>query len=97
MEAEQVLVDRGFEVLGLANSLTEALHLADRCSPDAALLDLNLSGEPSFPVAEALLAKGVQVVFCTGYDTDRLIPPHLSGARVLRKPFDPEELAETLS
>jgi two-component sensor histidine kinase/CheY-like chemotaxis protein len=97
MEAEQILAGRGFEVLGVANSVGEALELADRCAPDAALLDLNLAGEASFPVADALAAKGVRIVFCTGYDTDRLIPPHLADAQVLRKPFDSDELAAALS
>jgi PAS domain S-box-containing protein len=97
LEAEQILAARGFEILGVANSVTEGLKLASRCAPDAALLDLNLGGEASFPVAEALTAKGVKIVFCTGYDTDRLIPPHLADAAVLRKPFNSDELAAALS
>jgi PAS domain S-box-containing protein len=97
LEAEHILADRGFEILGVANSVADALQLAGRCAPHAALLDLNLAGEDSFPVAEALTAKGVRIVFCTGYDTDRLIPPHLADARVLRKPFDADELEAALS
>ena len=35
-----------------------------------ALLDVNLSGETVFPVAEALKARGVPFAFATGYDAD---------------------------
>jgi hypothetical protein len=34
---------------------------------DAAMLDVNLNGNKSYPVADALAARGVPFVFSTGY------------------------------
>jgi len=69
MEMEQALRDLGCQILGPAATLEEALRLAqseaDRI--DAAVLDINLAGRPSFPVADLLAGRGVPVVFTTGY------------------------------
>ena len=71
----------------------EALDLArSESGLDAALLDVNLAGQPVFPVADALREKGVPAIFSTGYgdaglrDVDR-------GAPVLQKPFRAGDLA----
>ena len=45
---------RGHEVAGLASRLGPALALARESRFDAAMLDVNLAGEPSFPVADLL-------------------------------------------
>ena len=34
-----------------------------------ALLDINLRGEPLYPLAEALRARGVPFLFLTGYES----------------------------
>ncbi|GAA4021917.1 hypothetical protein GCM10022280_23130 [Sphingomonas swuensis] len=96
MEMERILTRRGFRLVGIATTVAEALALAEERRPDAALLDVNLAGEFSFPVAERLLEQGARVIFCTGYDCDRLIPPHLSHLAVVRKPIDPAEVAAAL-
>jgi DNA-binding LytR/AlgR family response regulator len=63
---------------------------------DAAFVDMNLGGDKSHAVADALAARGVPFVFATGYsgqamrDADRARP-------VLRKPFQHEKLAEILT
>ena len=63
---------------------------------DVAVLDVNLNGEMSYPIADALAARGVPFVFVTGYDKDRM----LDGYRcfpVLQKPFHRSELSDTLA
>ena len=63
------LEDRGAVVLGPAPSIKRALALLEReASLDGAILDLNLGGEPAFPVADALIDRGVPLIFTTGYD-----------------------------
>jgi hypothetical protein len=62
---------------------------------DAALLDVNLGGVRSFPMAEALAGKGVPFVFTTGYDESGL-PDIWRGRPTLRKPFMMGEMAEAL-
>ena len=63
---------------------------------DVAVLDVNLNGEMSYPIADALAARGVPLVFVTGYDKGRI----LDGYRVfpvLQKPFHRSELSDILA
>ena len=88
LQLEQALVEQGCEVVGVASNVTEALQLIDDKQPEGALLDINLAGEKSFPVAERLASLGVPFVFCTGYAGEQVLPPSLADAPLIRKPFD---------
>ena len=88
--------EAGAEVVGPVASVGEALDLIEADGRlDGAVLDLNLRGEMAFPVADALLARGVPFVFATGYD-ETSIPGHY--ARIVRceKPVDPAKIARAL-
>jgi DNA-binding response OmpR family regulator len=74
-----------------------ALDLAAVESLDGALLDVNLAGEFSFPVATALGARNVPVVFLTGYDDAAMFPPELQSMPRIAKPFNYKNLANVLS
>lgn len=63
---------------------------------DAAVLDVNLNGEMSYPIADALAARGVPFVFVTGYDKDRMLDGYRTFP-VLQKPFHRAELSDTLA
>ena len=59
----------GINVLGLVGSVDDALDLLEETTDiDGAVLDLNLGGELSYPIAEALAERGIPFVFTTGYD-----------------------------
>ena len=97
MLVEDMLADLGCSVVGPAHALDAALALArTEIGLDAALLDVNLAGQPVFAVADALRAKGVPAIFSTGYgeaglrEVDR-------GAPVLQKPFRAGDLARALN
>ncbi len=60
-----------------------------------AVLDLNLAGEMSYPVAEILQARGVPVIFATGYGSSGL-SGKFQGAPVLSKPYNLEQLTTAL-
>jgi CheY-like chemotaxis protein len=86
----------GCHVIGPAGTLEEGMRLAESADRlDAALLDVNLHGQPSFPLATMLAARGVPVVFATGYSA---LPEGSGGlgARVLRKPVAPVDIATAL-
>ncbi|HEY5071776.1 MAG TPA: response regulator [Caulobacteraceae bacterium] len=92
-----MLADLGCTVVGPAHCLDEALAVVgDGAELDVALLDVNLGGQPVFALADALRARGVPVIFATGYgdaglrDIDRAAP-------VLQKPFRGEDLARALT
>jgi CheY-like chemotaxis protein len=98
MEMEEALRGLGCEVLGPAATVEEALRLAqvDAGRIDAAVLDVNLAGRPSFPVADLLAGRGVPVVFATGYGD---LPDGRATGRsgvLLRKPLGRGELEAAL-
>ena len=49
-----------YELVALSTHLDEALSLARTASFDFAVLDINLNGTQSFPVAEVILARGLE-------------------------------------
>src|SRR4051794_17856289 len=69
---EDVLVRLGFRVVGPASSVGSALEAFSTATPDAALLDLNVRGEPIEPVAAALDERGIPFAFISGYSADAL-------------------------
>ncbi len=62
-----VLADAGAEVVGPAPSVETALDLLARQDVHAAVLDKNLDGLSSDPIADALLARNTPFLFLTGY------------------------------
>jgi CheY-like chemotaxis protein len=65
LDLAATVMDAGGEVVGPAGSVQEALALLDACAVDGAILDVNLSGRDSCPVAERLIASGVPLIFHT--------------------------------
>jgi DNA-binding response OmpR family regulator len=66
MLVEGWLAELGCDVVGPARSVEEGLDLADDGQLDGAILDVNLAGENSYSVANALQEKGVPFAFATG-------------------------------
>jgi CheY-like chemotaxis protein len=93
---EDLLADLGYAIVGPAASVNQALTMIETEPIDVAVLDVNLNGEMSYPIADALIARGVPFVFVTGYDKNRM----LDGYRVfpiLQKPFHRSELRDMLA
>jgi DNA-binding response OmpR family regulator len=59
---EDMLISLGHEVVEIAMRLPEALEVARRVEADLAILDVNLDGLRSFPVAEVLEERGIPLV-----------------------------------
>ena len=95
MLLEDMLADFGCSVVGPVPSLSEAMSLAKEAAIDAAVLDVNLGGDPIFPVADALKARGVPFVFASGYGRGGLSDAHRD-APVLQKPFRQADLERAL-
>lgn len=67
MVIEEALKDLGCDVVGPVATRDKALVLAKAEALDGALLDVNLGGEPVYPVADALSSRGIPFAFVTGY------------------------------
>jgi CheY-like chemotaxis protein len=77
----------GWEMVGPATRLADALQLAREELFDAALLDVNLDGTMSWDVALELRKRGVPFVFGTGYNVSAVLPEYLAGSPVIGKPY----------
>lgn len=94
MDLEMTLQERGYAVVGPAATVAEALRLVHD-GVDVAVLDINLEGEDTLSIAEALQAQGAPFVFVTGY-ADRVLPDALQDTPRVIKPVNPAELFEVL-
>jgi CheY-like chemotaxis protein len=91
MNIEDMLLDLGHEVVGIASRLSAALELAQDATFDIAMLDVNLAGENSASVADLLSERSVPFLFATGYGLQGL-EERYRGHVVLQKPFRAQEL-----
>lgn len=91
-----LLIDAGYDVIGPVGRLAEAVAAVQGESVDHAVVDVNLAGELSYPVAEALRSKGTGFVFLTGYH-DSAIDRRFDDVPVLNKPIDTEALLRLLA
>lgn len=92
---EDMLLACGHEVAGIAMRLPDAIEQATSSDCDVAILDVNLDGLMSFPVAEKLRARGIPFIFATGYGSAGVPPPY-AGLPTLAKPFTQKDLEMTL-
>jgi CheY-like chemotaxis protein len=95
MLIEDMLTDLGCVVVGPASRLDEAMQLAREAELDCAVLDVNLGGQPIFPLADLLREMGAPFAFATGYG-DAGLREVDRGSPVLQKPFRESDLARVL-
>ena len=96
MLVEDMLLDLGCEIVGPAARIPAALDLASNADIDAAVLDVNVAGQAIWPVADALSARGVPIVFTTGYGESGLQGAYVNHD-VVQKPFQIDDLVRALS
>ncbi len=92
---EQVLLHLGYGVL-LAQCLSDGIELARTAPIDMAMLDLNLAGDDSFPIAHELRQRGIPFLFSSGHTTKNLPEPYRDES-VLQKPYGEAQLEQALS
>jgi CheY-like chemotaxis protein len=95
MLIEDVLADVGCEVAAIASRFQAAMEKATSLDFDVAILDVNLHGQRTIPIAEALVDRGKPFIFATGYGATSL-PAQLEGVPVLHKPFQRRDLEQAL-
>jgi CheY-like chemotaxis protein len=93
---ELALNSFGWTMVGPATRVPKALALVKTENFDVALLDVNLDGEMSWAVAEALQAREIPFVLSTGYELGKLIPESLKANKFIRKPYSLAELEKSI-
>jgi CheY-like chemotaxis protein len=96
MMIEDALADLGCEIAGVASRFDDAVTKARTLAFDLAILDVNLNGLQTFPIADIIRARAIPFVFATGYGAAS-VPKDLNAAPVLQKPFAASDLAQALS
>jgi CheY-like chemotaxis protein len=95
MLLEDMLLDFGCDVVGPAARLATALEMAEGESFDVAILDVNVAGEPIYPVAETIARRELPLIFSTGYGGAGIREP-FRDRPVVQKPFSQADLKRTL-
>jgi DNA-binding response OmpR family regulator len=96
MTLEDSLIELGAEPI-VAGTLEQARTALAGAEPiDAAVLDVNVHGEPSYEIARELSARGTRFVFATGYG-DMVIPLDLAHIQTITKPYDMALLTQSLA
>ncbi len=91
---KDLLEQNGWQVVGPVGWLASGVKIAQDEELDGAILDINLHGEFSFPIAEVLRAHGVPFMYVTGYNDVAIIPAALRTVKRLDKPVADGDLLE---
>lgn len=92
MQVAQLLSEQGSDVVGPAASVGEALELISATYFDAALLDVDLNGARSFPIADLLREQGRPFAFLSSFGVSDL-PSRFQQSSLLAKPLCAKELS----
>lgn len=97
LDTEENLKRLGVPEVRLESSVTGALEAIAASPPDFAIIDFNLGGESSEPIAAALRDAGVRFVLATGYAESAGGLERLGAQAVLRKPYGMTEIERLLA
>ena len=88
MMLEEMLVELEVGVIGPVTSVSDGLAALQAFHQiDAALLDLELQGRESLPIANALAERGIPFAFVSGYEREKFAELGYSNIQILPKPF----------
>ena len=96
LDLEGMLLDADFEVADIAGTIEKALVIIEMGELDAVLLDANLKGVSSAPVALALAVRGLPFLVLSGYAADQQ-PEAFRAGSYLQKPASPVQIIKLLN
>jgi PAS domain S-box-containing protein len=95
MDLEACLEGAGCDVVGTAGTVRDAKALCAEAECDAALIDVNLGGQPVDELAATLTKRNIPFAFVTGYGREAL-PQGFRDALIVAKPFNEAGLIATV-
>ncbi len=87
----------GFSVVGPFADIDKARDQCAEQSVDLVLLDINIRGRSSLPLALELVERGLNCVFVSGYARIPDLPEALAGVPLVPKPVQSEQLRQTIA
>jgi two-component sensor histidine kinase/ligand-binding sensor protein len=96
LEAEAELLRAGTGTMTRAHSIEEAERCISSAPFDVAILDVNLNGRPSFPLADLLADRGISFVFASGYSHLEGLPERWRSVPLVNKPYSRAELVAAI-
>lgn len=91
-----MIEDLGHVVVKIAGRYDIGLEFAESGQLDLAILDMNVHGVLSFPIAYVLRQRGIPFIFASGYGERGLIDG-FRDSRVLTKPYSYESLVQMVT
>lgn len=91
MLVEDAIAELGLTASGPATRVDKALQLIEEQTFDGAILDVNLAGEPVYPVAALLRERKIPFLFLTGY-AEEAIHADFDKMLIVRKPFTVDQI-----
>ncbi len=95
MLVEDILLDGGCKILGPFITFSAGMAAAEQDVFDVAMLDVNLAGTKSYPIAETLVRRGLPFLLVSGYG-DGGAPADHPEWPTCSKPFIPDILLKKL-
>lgn len=96
LDLAETLASEGYDVFGQFGNVETALDALRRAAPDLALLDADLGGRSSAPIAEALCAQSVPFVVVSGNGTSFADGDPRTVAPRIEKPISNGELLSVI-
>lgn len=96
MQLKKDLDSFGHQVIGPAPNVKKALKMIGEHEIGLAILDINLTNEDSYPIANALSERKIPFLFITGYDSTPFENGEYREHTLLRKPILPKDLQSAL-
>jgi CheY-like chemotaxis protein len=95
-DLQRELEKLGVLVIGPVSSVGLALRLLDAMPVlDGAILDIELRGEKSYPVADVLRERAIPFVFTSGYEGSLVLSAYQDVPR-LEKPANPQTVVQAI-
>lgn len=92
---EDIMEDFGQFTVTVASTVEQALASLDDQRPDVAILDVNLHGQKSYPLADELKERSIRYIFATGYGSTEHPADHRDITTVT-KPYSPSDVRSAL-
>jgi two-component SAPR family response regulator len=91
MDLERVVANSDCDVMGPACTVGEAMQTLDDNGIDGAIIDVHVSGEMVYPLADALDRRHVPYIILSGHDR-RVLPDRYNSHPFMAKPYDEKKL-----